>query len=90
MLAPAAHRVIARSSGLRQVNATPSATSRTSPVGRPRSRPGRTVPVGPERAEGRRVADYLRAACETATNATVGDWQQVTQTIAGLPVRPRD
>ncbi|HEX5494487.1 MAG TPA: CapA family protein [Mycobacteriales bacterium] len=51
---------------------------------------GRTVPVGPDRAEGMRVADYLRAACGTHTNAAIGDWQQVTRTLAGLPVLPPD
>lgn len=49
---------------------------------------GRTVPVGPNQPEGTRVADYLRAACETGTNATVGDWQQVTADLVGLPVLP--
>ncbi len=49
---------------------------------------GRTVPVGPDQAEGLLVAEYLRAAT-AATNAMVGEWRQVTPAIAGLPVLPR-
>ncbi|HSV68253.1 MAG TPA: CapA family protein [Mycobacteriales bacterium] len=50
---------------------------------------GRTVPVGPDRKEGLLVAEYLRAAC-AATNATVGEWRQVTRATMGLPVLPQD
>lgn len=48
---------------------------------------GRTVPVGPDDPEGTLVAEYLRAAC-AATDATVGDWRQVTEAVAALPVLP--
>jgi hypothetical protein len=51
---------------------------------------GRTVPVGPDRPEGLRVAEYLRAACAAGTNATVGEWRQVAAAVMGLPVLSRD